>query len=122
MSYDAVHNIVSKVQTHVLERNGSPHVQRGTDYTFAYDDAGQRLVKRGAMGETDYVNQFYMVRNGAIVTKNIFAGITRIASKLQPGTVDLTVPRAGAIIGKGRPTLRPLALGRARRWNPGHCS
>ena len=39
------------------------------------------------MGETVYVNQFYVVRNGAIVTKNVFAGISRIASRLQPGTV-----------------------------------
>jgi RHS repeat-associated protein len=52
---------------------------------FAYDDAGQRILKRGEMGETVYVNQFYVVRNGAIATKHVFAGITRVASKLMPG-------------------------------------
>jgi YD repeat-containing protein len=53
--------------------------------SFAYDDAGQRVLKRGEMGETVYVNQFYVVRNGAIATKHVFAGITRVASKLMPG-------------------------------------
>jgi YD repeat-containing protein len=52
---------------------------------FANDDAGQRILKRGEMGETVYVNQFYVVRNGAIATKHVFAGITRVASKLMPG-------------------------------------
>ena len=55
--------------------------------TFAYDQAGQRTVKLGRQGETVYVNQFYVVRNGAIATKHVFAGTGRVASKLQPGTV-----------------------------------
>jgi RHS repeat-associated protein len=52
---------------------------------FVYDDAGERVIKRGAQGETAYVNQFWTVRNRSVGTKHIFAGETRIASKVIPG-------------------------------------
>lgn len=56
----------------------------GNATTFAYDDAGQRMIKSGPKGEeTDYVNQYYSIRNGKIGTKHVFIGTERVASKLQ---------------------------------------
>ncbi len=40
------------------------------------------MIKRGPQGETVYVNQFYTQRPGATGTKHIYAGTSRIASKL----------------------------------------
>jgi RHS repeat-associated protein len=54
----------------------------GHEKTYKYDDQGNRLIKRGPQGETVYVNQFYTQRPGATGTKHIYAGTTRIASKL----------------------------------------
>jgi RHS repeat-associated protein len=47
-----------------------------------YDDAGERVIKRGRHGETVYVNRFYAIRNGELGTKHVFAGETRVLSKL----------------------------------------
>ncbi|WP_437742174.1 RHS repeat-associated core domain-containing protein [Sorangium sp. So ce1504] len=50
-----------------------------------YDGAGERRVHRhGVAGEeeTAYVDQHLVVRNGVIATKHLFAGETRIASKI----------------------------------------
>lgn len=78
---------------------------------FLYDDAGERVLKRGEHGETVYVNRFYSVRNGELGTKHIFAGETRVLSKLvkTPPTVtsntDTDFPRAHGILnalGRGR--------------------
>jgi RHS repeat-associated protein len=56
----------------------------GNATTFAYDDTGQRMIKSGPKGEeTDYVNQYYSIRNGKIGTKHVFIGTERVASKLQ---------------------------------------
>jgi RHS repeat-associated protein len=54
----------------------------GHEKTYKYDDQGQRIIKRGPQGETLYVNQFYTQRPGATGTKHIYAGTSRIASKL----------------------------------------
>jgi RHS repeat-associated protein len=54
----------------------------GHEKTYKYDDQGQRLIKRGPQGETVYVNQFFTDRPGATGTKHVYAGTTRIASKL----------------------------------------
>jgi len=54
----------------------------GQEKDYKYDDQGQRVIKRGPQGETVYVNQFYTDRPGANATKHIYAGTTRIASKL----------------------------------------
>jgi len=40
------------------------------------------MIKRGPQGETVYVNQFFTQRPGATGTKHIYAGTSRIASKL----------------------------------------
>jgi RHS repeat-associated protein len=59
---------------------------------FVYDDQGQRVFKRGAQGETAYVNPHYTVRNGTIATKHVFLGASRVVSKLVPGTSAADLP------------------------------
>lgn len=54
----------------------------GKSTYFLYDDAGERVVKRGQHGETIYVNRFFSIRNGELGTKSIYAGETRVVSKL----------------------------------------
>ncbi len=49
---------------------------------FLYDDTGERVIKRGQYGETVYINRFYAIRNGELGTKHVFAGETRVLSKL----------------------------------------
>jgi len=53
-----------------------------SETVYAYDASGERVVKRGPYGEAVYVNGYYAVRNGAIETKQIFAGNTRVATKV----------------------------------------
>ena len=62
----------------------------GRTQTYKYDDAGERVIKRGAQGETAYVNQFFTVRNREVSTMHVFAGGTWMVSKLvrQPRDVD----------------------------------
>ena len=60
----------------------------GHEKSYKYDDGGERVVKRGPQGETAYVNQFFSVRNRQIGTKHIYAGTTRIASKLMKRNAD----------------------------------
>ena len=50
--------------------------------TFTYNANGERVIKHGDKGETYYINQFYEVRDDAAVFKHIFAGNTRIATKM----------------------------------------
>jgi len=54
----------------------------GSTKTYKYDDQGNRAIKRGPQGETVYVNQFYTDRPGSNATKHVYAGTSRIASKL----------------------------------------
>jgi RHS repeat-associated protein len=54
----------------------------GHEKTYKYDDQGERVIKRGPQGETVYVNQFFTDRPGSNGTKHVYAGKTRIASKL----------------------------------------
>ncbi len=54
----------------------------GKSTYFLYDDAGERVVKRGQHGESIYVNRFFSIRNGELGTKHVFAGETRVLSKL----------------------------------------
>jgi len=54
----------------------------GQTKTYKYDDQGNRMIKRGPQGETVYVNQFFTQRPGANGTKHVYAGTSRIASKL----------------------------------------
>ena len=54
----------------------------GSTTTFAYDATGIRIVKSGNLGDVLYVNQNYSVRNNEIYSKHVFAGNTRIATKM----------------------------------------
>jgi len=61
----------------------------GRTTAFVYNDSGERVIKRGAQGETAYINQFWTVRNRSVATKHVFVGDTRIASKVVPGDAHL---------------------------------
>ncbi|MDH5786259.1 MAG: hypothetical protein OEZ16_11730 [Chromatiales bacterium] len=52
---------------------------------FAYDDGGERMMKRGQHGMSVYINQYFTVRNLALASKHVYAGTTRIATKVEPG-------------------------------------
>jgi RHS repeat-associated protein len=54
----------------------------GPDSTeYAYDDTGQRTIERGPQSEYATVNPWVMIKSGNIMTKNIWAGDDRIATK-----------------------------------------
>jgi len=97
-SYDANGNMTgwtSKTsgQKRTIQWNEENRIQEiddnGKATYFLYDDAGERVSKRGQYGETIYINRFYAVKNGELGTKNVFAGETRVLSKLvkTPNTV-----------------------------------
>ena len=50
--------------------------------TFKYDDGTNRVVKKGSGGETLYINPWYVASLGRN-SKQIFAGATRIVTKLE---------------------------------------
>jgi RHS repeat-associated protein len=54
----------------------------GHEKTYKYNDRGERMLKRGPQGETAYVNQYFVIRNRQIGSKHIYAGETRLISKL----------------------------------------
>jgi len=54
----------------------------GHEKTYKYDAAGERVIKRGPQGETVYVNQFFVIRNGSVASKHVYAGKARLVSKL----------------------------------------
>ncbi len=51
---------------------------------FVYDAAGDRVVKLGRGGESITIGQFWSLKGRRAATKHIFAGATRLASKLLP--------------------------------------
>jgi RHS repeat-associated protein len=51
---------------------------------FLYDAAGDRVVKLGRGGEAITVGQFWSLKGRRAATKHVFAGATRLASKLLP--------------------------------------
>ena len=80
--WDHVQNGTRRTITWDEENRIQAVADNGQTQTYRYDDAGERVIKRGAQGETAYVNQFWTVRNREVVTKHIFAGGTRLVSKL----------------------------------------
>jgi RHS repeat-associated protein len=54
----------------------------GQEIDYKYDDAGNRVVKRGPAGETVWVNQYLTIRDRQVAQKDIFLGSTRLATKL----------------------------------------
>lgn len=64
-----------------IQKIGDP----GNTLEFAYDDTGERMMKRGQHGMSVYINQYFTVRNLALSSKHVFAGTSRIATKVEPG-------------------------------------
>jgi YD repeat-containing protein len=61
-------------------------LDNGQSSKYIYDDQGQRVIKETKQGETVYVNQYYVVRNRSIVSKHLFAGSSRLVTRLEMGT------------------------------------
>ncbi len=67
---------------------------------FIYDAAGERIVKLGRGGESITVGQFWSLKGRKAATKHVFAGATRLATKLlpppgwQPGSTDTALASA----------------------------
>jgi RHS repeat-associated protein len=57
-------------------------LDQGKETIFRYDDGGTRIFKRGKYGETIYVDPNFSIREGEVASKHIFAGSTRIATKM----------------------------------------
>ncbi len=68
----------------------------GKTSTYKYNDQGERAIKRTGQGETVYVNQWYVIRDREVGEKHVFAGTTRISTKLEkpdgPGGGGNTAP------------------------------
>ncbi|MDH5731993.1 MAG: RHS repeat-associated core domain-containing protein, partial [Gammaproteobacteria bacterium] len=103
-NYDANGNLTSWIHdnskaTRFMQWDDENRLQKVTEANsitrFKYDDQGQRKVKfhhkpnSGTGKETIYINQFYNVSNRAISTKHIFAGTSRMVSKLKGGSILL---------------------------------
>ena len=78
----------------VTDNNGQPT-------TFKYDGDTNRVVKKGAGGETLYINPWYVAALGRN-SKQIFAGGTRIATKLE-------ISPTGEGYGPGAKNLKEVA-------------
>lgn len=52
------------------------------------------MVNRGSHGESVYINRFYSIKNGDLGSKHIFAGETRVVTKLEKngGSIQSGVP------------------------------
>ncbi len=72
----------------------------GSATEFLYDDSGERAVKGGGGNETVYLNRFYSLKNGDLGSKHIFAGETRVCTKIEKdgGSIQSGVPGAGAFL------------------------
>ncbi|MGJ4748549.1 hypothetical protein ACQV5M_19465, partial [Leptospira sp. SA-E8] len=68
------------------EENRLREVRDSGTTRFTYDDQGERKTKRGQHGTTVYVNQWFTVRNGAIASTHVYAGTSRIATKMGAGS------------------------------------
>ena len=69
------------------EENRLDHVIDGGGQSmtrFLYDASGDRVVKLGRGGESITIGQFWSLKGRRAATKHIFAGSTRLASKLLP--------------------------------------
>jgi RHS repeat-associated protein len=53
---------------------------------FSYDDQGERKLRKSQYGEVAYINQFFSVRNGAIASTHVYAGTSRLVTKVGAGT------------------------------------
>ncbi len=72
----------------------------GNGTSFLYDDQGERVVKGGGGNETVYINRFYSIKNSDLASKHVFAGETRVVTKLEKdgGSIQSGVPGSIALI------------------------
>ncbi|MDH5680613.1 MAG: hypothetical protein OEZ36_03430, partial [Spirochaetota bacterium] len=75
--------------TRTIEWDEENRIKRITDGgsvkgVYKYDHSGQRIIKDANGNVSQYVNQFFTVK-GSAETKHVFAGKTRIASKMDNG-------------------------------------
>lgn len=105
--YDDNGNLIERIddQTKQLrqlvwdeENRLSRSYDQGKETIYRYDDAGSRIVKRGKYGEISYVDPTFSIREAVVASKHIFAGNTRIATKLvmmenRTGTGKITYDR-----------------------------
>jgi RHS repeat-associated protein len=112
--YDASGNQVGWQRTdnatqRTLRWDGANRLQslsdNGRTTRYAYDAEGQRVLKDGPGGRTAYLNRYYSVQNGAVATKHIFAGKTRIASVVNASGSQ------GVRTGRGQPEDSGLLSG-----------
>ncbi len=67
---------------------GGRHVTK-----FLYDASGERIAKLGRGGESITIGQFWALKGRRAATKHVFAGTTRLASKVLPPPGWDDVPR-----------------------------
>lgn len=97
------------------EENRVKEIQdNGRSTYFLYDDAGERVLKRGQHGETFYINRFYSIRNGELGTKSIYAGNTRIVSKLVK-TPNTTTDNTATTTNSTTPGINGLDNGQGKK-------
>jgi len=82
---DPAGKTLRNVEWNALDR--MTKITDGPDSTeFAYDDSGQRTIERGPQSEYATVNPWVTIKSGNIMSKNIWAGDDRIATKYdEPG-------------------------------------
>jgi RHS repeat-associated protein len=83
----------------------------GHEKTYKYDDRGERVIKRGPQGETVYVNQYFTIRNKEIGTKHVFAGTSRMVSKLMKQDKPGANPQGNTPVEKDLYFFHPDHLG-----------
>ncbi|MDU9049340.1 MAG: SpvB/TcaC N-terminal domain-containing protein [Candidatus Electrothrix sp. Rat3] len=104
--------IVWDEENRIQEIKDNGHTMR-----YAYNDAGERVIKTGPQGETVYVNQFYSVRNREVGSKHVFVGTGRIVTKLVKGQENVTTPGNVTHPGKSDPSGK--AVGHSGKGNNG---
>lgn len=98
------------------EENRVKEIQdNGRSSYYLYDDQGERVSKRGQHGETFYINRFYSIRNGELGTKSIYAGNTRIVSKLVKTPNTATANTATTSTTTTTPGIQGLANGQGKK-------
>jgi RHS repeat-associated protein len=62
----------------------------GQTSEYVYDANGDRTLKKGAQGETHYVNAYFVIREGEVASKHFFVGSQRIATKMAKQESNIT--------------------------------
>jgi len=102
-TYDANGNMISQVSNAQFTRTYTWDSQNrlikssepGTSVNYAYDVSGNRVRKSGPYGETIYATPNYSVKGGSIKSLHIFAGKSRVATKMVTTNTDGTEKEDG---------------------------